>query len=99
MRPLEISSLDLQSRDDGHSIVRINVTCSSTEDVDDIVAWLELAKGVMVEWAKIRTGKIPPSSEMSKRGHKGGEARAAALSPERRSEIATDAAEARWQKK
>lgn len=42
-------------------------------------------------------GKDPAAVALGRKGgHKGGKARAGALSPERRSEIARKAAEARW---
>ena len=44
-------------------------------------------------------GKDPAAVSLGKRGGlKGGKARARALSPERRSEIAQEAAKARWKK-
>jgi hypothetical protein len=59
-----------------------------------------IARAVMV--ARIATGEIEeetadPSTEANRRGGlKGGRARAEALSPERRSEIAKKAAAKRW---
>lgn len=47
-----------------------------------------------VPWPEQRW--VVPSMEHAERGAKGGHARAAALSPERRSEIASAAAGARW---
>ncbi|MET4337047.1 MULTISPECIES: RNA-binding protein [unclassified Bradyrhizobium] len=53
--------------------------------------------------AKIATGEIeegglPESKAAASLGRRGGKARAAALTPEQRSEIARAAAEARWKK-
>jgi hypothetical protein len=51
--------------------------------------------------AKIATGEADektPLKSASKGGKRGGKARAKALSPEQRSEIARIAAEARWKK-
>ena len=57
-----------------------------------------IGRAVMI--AKISTGKIederPLSSAAAELGRKGGNARAAAMSPERRSEIARKAAAKRW---
>lgn len=59
--------------------------------------------GAAVMVAKIATGEIEDDADDSKAHHreggkKGGEARAASLSPRDRSEIARRAAEARWAK-
>ena len=62
-----------------------------------------IARAVMV--AKIATGEVEeetadPSTEANRRGGlKGGKARAEALSPQRRSEIAKRAASKRWSEK
>jgi hypothetical protein len=57
-----------------------------------------IGRAVMV--AKIVTGEIEESRELSSAaaelGRKGGKARAAAMTPERRSEIARKAAAKRW---
>jgi hypothetical protein len=59
------------------------------------------------QWAKrmvdIATGEVDESQKMtveraSKAGSKGGPARARALTPEQRSQIARDGAAARWKK-
>jgi hypothetical protein len=58
--------------------------------------------GAAIVVAKIATGEIEePRGKAPKRakgGRRGGKARAAALSPEQRSEIARAAATARWKK-
>jgi hypothetical protein len=62
------------------------------------------AIGLAVMVGKIATGEIkdttvdPSKSHQSKGGKRGGAARAAALTPEQRSEIAQTAATARWKK-
>lgn len=62
------------------------------------------AIGAAIKVAKIATGEIEedtldPGKEYARKGgEKGGRARAKSLSPERRSEIARLAAEARWKK-
>ena len=57
-----------------------------------------IGRAVMI--AKIATGEIEDERELSSAaaelGRKGGNARAAAMSPERRSEIARKAAAKRW---
>ncbi len=59
--------------------------------------------GLAVMIGKIATGEIEDDADPSKAHHreggkKGGAARAAALSPEQRAEIAKVAADARWKK-
>lgn len=56
---------------------------------------LETATAIWPELAAYKIEKRQSRSKASA-GVKGGEARAAALSPERRSEIASDAAKVRW---
>ena len=64
------------------------------------------AVGCAVHFMKIATGEIeetlddPPNRQpgRTKSGKAGGKARAASLTPERRSEIAMRAAAARWEK-
>jgi hypothetical protein len=60
-----------------------------------------VARAVMV--AKIATGEIEEERELSNAaaelGRKGGKARAANMTPERRAEIAKKAAASRWGKK
>ena len=56
--------------------------------------------GCAVMVAKIATGEVEDElpSDKRKGGLEGGKARAEALTPEKRSEIASKAAKARWQK-
>lgn len=60
-----------------------------------------ISRAIMV--AKIATGEIEDERELSSAaaelGRKGGKARAANMTPERRAEIAKRAAEKRWKKK
>ena len=53
--------------------------------------------------AKIATGELPPDPTTTPHGQaggkRGGKSRAAALSPEKRKEIAEKAAKTRWNKK
>lgn len=59
-----------------------------------------ISRAIMV--AKIATGEIEDERELSSAaaelGRKGGKARAANMTPERRAEIAKKAAEKRWKK-
>jgi hypothetical protein len=63
--------------------------------ISSLCKQLEAAKAIWPELANFRIEKRRSRSK-SDRGAKGGLARAAVLSPERRSEIASEAAKARW---
>ncbi len=90
---LRVKTLATECAADGNTRVVVWVDCYSTEDIDDIIAWLELTKTLVIRWEEIRRDGAPKKRSAGKAG---GVARAAALSPERRSEIATDAANKRW---
>lgn len=51
---LNATALDVNCQDDGRASVRVNVTCHSPDDVDDVIEWLKLAQDVMVKWDAIR---------------------------------------------
>jgi hypothetical protein len=59
--------------------------------------------GAAITVAKIATGEIEDTrrqeSAAAELGHKGGKARSAKLSPQRRAEIARKAAHSRWNRK
>lgn len=50
---MDITSLDIECRGAGRSVVKVWAKCQTQDDVDDIIAWLKLAKGVMATWEKI----------------------------------------------
>lgn len=93
---LDVTSLEIRCGSSGTTVVQVWCKCSSQEDIDDIIGFLELAKKVVIQWEEIRTGMS--ANDRRERGAKGGAARAVALSPERRSEISKEAATARWSK-
>lgn len=51
---MKVQDLKIESAANGTTCVKFWCECHSADDVDDIVAWLELAKTVMVEWERIR---------------------------------------------
>lgn len=61
--------------------------------IDSLRSQLEAAT---VIWPELARYQITERASRKERGTSGGHARAAALTPERRSEIATKAAETRW---
>ena len=63
--------------------------------IGNAVHVMHIATGEIEEGAPIDDGKDPAAKAL---GKKGGAARAAALSPEQRAEIARIAADARWKK-
>lgn len=50
---MKISDLKIESADCGKTTVSLWVRCSSVEDVDNLIAWLGLAKHVIRGWEKI----------------------------------------------
>lgn len=50
---MKINGLKIESGNNGKTHVEIWSTCHSVEDVDDTIAWLNLAKHVMRGWEKI----------------------------------------------
>lgn len=57
---LDITSLDIECRDGG-TAVKVWAKCRTPDDVDQIIAWLHLAKGVMVKWEKINAASSRPA--------------------------------------
>jgi hypothetical protein len=53
-RRLDVTSLDMQCHDDGTAKVTVWVKCWSLDDIDDVIAWLKLAKSMMKSWEAIR---------------------------------------------
>jgi hypothetical protein len=51
---MDVTNLEIECHADGGSKVTAWTKCRSTEDIDDLVAWLGLARGLMVEWQSIR---------------------------------------------
>jgi hypothetical protein len=49
---MDISDLKIEC--DGRTCVKVWAKCHSAEDIDDMIAWLHLAKGLMLKWEKIR---------------------------------------------
>lgn len=50
---MKINGLKIESGYNGKTIVEIWSTCHSEEDVNDVIAWLGLAKHVIRSWEKI----------------------------------------------
>lgn len=54
---LDIKDLVIACDADGSTRVIIEGYCNSTDDIDDIVAWLALARNVVEQWAEIRADR------------------------------------------
>ena len=50
---MKINGLRIESGNNGKTIVEMWSTCHLVQDVDDTIAWLQLAKHVMRGWEKI----------------------------------------------
>ena len=50
---MKINGLKIESGNNGRTIVEMWSTCHSIQDVDDTIAWLNLAKHVIRGWEKI----------------------------------------------
>ncbi len=48
---MDITNLEIEC--DGPPCIKVWAKCHTSEDVDDIIAWLRLAQSMMVKWEKI----------------------------------------------
>ena len=53
-RCLDVTNLGIECAADGGSKVIVWCKCHSTGDIDDVIAWLELAKTMVESWKQIR---------------------------------------------
>lgn len=58
---MDITSLEWESDSKGNPKISVWAKCHTVEDVDDIIAWLHLAKDMMRKWEKIRSKRAPAS--------------------------------------
>jgi hypothetical protein len=56
-RPLDVTDLGLECEADGTSLVKVWCKCRTADDIDDVIAWLHLAKTLTTKWRIIRMGK------------------------------------------
>lgn len=58
---MDITSLEMKCKEDGSTKIEVWAKCNSIEDCDDMIAWLQLAKSVIIKWNKInaRTSQTP----------------------------------------
>ena len=52
---IDVTNLEVECAADGGSKVTVWCKCNSTEDIDDVIAWLELAKAMIEGWKQTRT--------------------------------------------
>ena len=58
---MKINGLKIESGNNGRTIVEMWSTCYSVQDVDDTIAWLNLAKHIMRGWEKINAKASQPA--------------------------------------
>jgi hypothetical protein len=58
---MDITSLEFEIDSKCRPKVSVWAKCHTVEDVDDIIAWLHLAKDMMRKWEKIRSKHAPAS--------------------------------------
>jgi hypothetical protein len=54
MTRLDVTNLEIECHTDGSTKVKVWCNCFQPDDIDDLVAWLGLAKTVMERWGEIR---------------------------------------------
>lgn len=55
---MDITSLQIECQVDGGVKVQAWCKCQSPDDIDDLIAWLGLARHVMTEWMAIRSDHL-----------------------------------------
>lgn len=61
---MKITELKLNSGYNGQTIVDLWVTCHTIEEVDDVIAWMQFAKQMMLEWQKLHKDKPKPVTKL-----------------------------------
>lgn len=56
---MDITNMSVECDEKGQSKVSLYLKARSVEDLDDIIAWLQLAKQVTAKWEKIRAKREP----------------------------------------
>jgi hypothetical protein len=54
-QPLDVTNLNLDCDADGSAKVTIWCRCRTADDIDDVIAWLTLAKTMTEKWQEIRS--------------------------------------------
>jgi hypothetical protein len=57
MRRLDVTDLGLTCQGDGSTKVTVWCKCWTVADIDDVIAWLKLARAVMARWQEIRSSE------------------------------------------
>jgi hypothetical protein len=57
---LDITDLSISCNDDGSSKMTVWAKCFTADDIDDVIAWLGLAKAMMKRWEAIRADEAAP---------------------------------------
>lgn len=51
---MKVTELAVKCDAEGEAVVEVWVKCATRDDLDDVIAWLELAKQMVGKWQKIR---------------------------------------------
>lgn len=54
MMNFDITTLSVECSRDGDTKVTVWCKCFTADDIGDVIAWLELAQGMMQKWEAIR---------------------------------------------
>ena len=58
---MDITSIGWEADSEGNPKISVWAKCHTVEDVEDIIAWLHLAKDMMRKWEKIRSSRAQAS--------------------------------------
>lgn len=72
---MDITSLEFECDSKGKPKIAVWAKCHSVDDVDDIIAWLHLAKAMMIKWDKIRNRHEKASRKAEASAGQDGDAR------------------------
>jgi len=56
---LSIETLNIECDEKGGARIQLTCQCNSTQDVDDILAWLQLARDLTIRWEEIVQQRDP----------------------------------------
>jgi hypothetical protein len=65
---MEISTMAIEADITGRSTVKLWCKCHSAQDIDDVIAWLNLARSMMDAWHAQRADADPPPAQSQNAG-------------------------------
>lgn len=54
MREMDVTTIGLECESDGTTRIVLWMKAWSPDDIDDVLAWLSMARQLMVDWREIR---------------------------------------------